>query len=80
MSRPVRVLLTFSVREPRLRDPRPAGLGNREGDAEIAHHRVAVLEEDVLRLEVTVNHALLVGVFEGARHAKVIRITSSSGN
>jgi hypothetical protein len=38
------------------------------GDAEVRHHRVAALEEDVLRLDVAVNHAASVGVSQRVRH------------
>ena len=36
-------------------------------DAEIGHHRVAVREENVVGLDVTVNHAVTVRVVQGCR-------------
>ena len=38
------------------------GLAHRPGDAEVGHQGVAVLEQDVLRLDVAVDDAVLVGV------------------
>ena len=38
------------------------------GHAEIGDDRLAVLEQDVLRLDVAVDHALAVGVVQGERH------------
>ena len=42
-----------------------AGLGDGERDAEVGDHRLARLEEDVLRLEVAMDHAAGVGVGQG---------------
>src|SRR5204862_487048 len=39
-----------------------AGGGDRGGDAEVRHHWLALLEEDVLRLNVAVDYAQAVGV------------------
>ena len=38
-----------------------------EGDAEIGHQGGPVLQQDVLRLDVAMDHALAVGVVEGGR-------------
>ncbi len=40
----------------------------RLGDPEIRHHRVAILQEDVRRLDIPVDHAVAVGVVEGVGH------------
>ena len=48
-----------------LGDPGAAGLGHGQRDAEVGDHRLARLEQDVLRLEVPVDHALGVGVGQG---------------
>ena len=42
----------------------PPGLGHRPGDAEVGHERVSALEEDVLRLDVAMDDAALVGVLQ----------------
>ncbi len=39
-----------------------------QGDAEVGHHRAAVVEQDVLRLDVAVDHAVAVGVVERIGH------------
>ncbi len=39
-----------------------AGRADRPGDAEVGHHGVAALQQDVLRLDVAVNDAVAVGV------------------
>ena len=51
--------------QPGLGDPGAAGLGHGQRDAEIGDHRLARLEQDVLRLEVPVDHAVGVGVVQG---------------
>ena len=57
-------VLRGAEREPGLGDPVAAGLAHRERDAEVGHHRLAVLEEDVLGLEIPVDHAVPVRVIE----------------
>ena len=57
-------------REAGLGDAGPAGVGDGEGDAEVGDHRLPVLEEDVLRLEVAVDDAVAVGVVEGREHGQ----------
>ena len=54
-----------SQREPRLRHPVAAGLLHRQGDPEIGDQRAAVVEQDVLRLDVAMYHTMLVGVLQG---------------
>jgi hypothetical protein len=48
--------------------PVAARRGHRGGDAEVGDHRLALLEQDVLRLDVAVDDAETVGVAEGGRH------------
>ena len=46
-----------------------AGRGTeRQRDAEVGHHRPAVVEQDVFGLDVTVDHAVAVGVVQGVGH------------
>ena len=52
----------------RLGHPVAAGVLDREGDPEVGHRGVAVLEEDVLGLDVAMDHAEAVGVAEGVGH------------
>ena len=40
------------------------GGAHRERDAEVGHHRAAVVQEDVLRLDVAVDHAVPVRVVQ----------------
>jgi hypothetical protein len=42
--------------------PGPAGLAGGERDAEVGHERLAVVEQDVLGLDVVVDHPVPVGV------------------
>ena len=49
---------------PGLGHPRAARLARRERDPEIGHQRLAVVQQDVLRLDVPVHHAVAVGVVE----------------
>ncbi len=49
-------------REPRLGDDVGARLEIARGDAEVGHERFALMEQDVLRLDVAVQDALAVGV------------------
>ena len=57
-------------RHPGLRHPAAAGLVHREGDAEVGHQRRPVLQQDVLRLDVAVHHAVAVGVVERGRRPR----------
>jgi len=54
-------------RHPGLRHP-GAGAGGGERDAEVGHQRAAVVQQDVLRLDVAVDDPLPVGVVKRARH------------
>ncbi len=47
--------------------PAPAGLAGRERDAEVGDQRLAVVQQDVLGLDVAVDHAVAVGVVERRR-------------
>ena len=55
-------------RQSRLGEPVAARLLHRERDAEVRQHRLALVQQDVLRLDVAVHHALPVRVVERARH------------
>ncbi len=46
----------------------PLGLARRERDAEVGHQRRAVVQQDVLRLDVAVHHPVPVRVVQRARH------------
>ena len=46
---------------------RAAGLLHGEGDAEVGDEGLAILQQDVLGLDVAVDDAALVGELEGAR-------------
>ena len=48
--------------------PVPAGLAGGERDAEVGHQRAPVVQQDVLRLDVAVDHAVPVGVVERVGH------------
>ena len=61
-------VLRRAEREPRLREAIAAGLLHRERDAEVRQHRLAFLDQDVLRLDVAVHEPLAVRVVERARH------------
>ena len=53
--------------EPGLRDAMPARRLHRERDAEIRHDGLAIVQENVLRLDVAMNDVVAVGVVERAR-------------
>ena len=55
-------------RHPGLGHPAARRGAERERDAEVGHHRPAVLQQDVLRLDVAVDHAVLVRVLERVGH------------
>jgi hypothetical protein len=69
-------VLRGAQREPRLRHPLAAGLAHRERDPEVGDHRLAVVQQDVLRLEVAVDHPVPVRVVHRARdgHGKPHRL------
>jgi hypothetical protein len=48
--------------------PRRTGRAHRQGDAEVRHQRLAFVQQDVLRLDLAMDHAVAVGVVERARH------------
>ena len=51
-------------REAGFRHPGAAGLGHRERDAEVGHQRPAIVQQDVLGLDVAVDDAVAVGVVQ----------------
>ena len=50
--------------EPGLGQPIAAGCGNRSGDPKVGNQRMTAAQEDVLRLDVAVDHVMAVGVAE----------------
>ena len=50
--------------EPGLREPLTPGLAHRERDTEVGEHRNAVVQQDIFRLDVAVNHTLGMRVVE----------------
>jgi hypothetical protein len=56
-------------REPPVGDVHVVSAGSRDGggNAEIRDHRLSLLQQDVLRLDVTVDHVVPVGVSQGGR-------------
>ena len=54
--------------EARLRHAPARRRAHRERDAEVGHHRAAVVQQDVLGFDVAVDHAVLVRVMQRARH------------
>ena len=61
-------VLRGAEREAGLGEPGSARLLHRECDAEVGEQRVAALQQDVLRLDVAVDHALGVGVAQRFGH------------
>ncbi len=59
-------VLRCAKREAGLGEPRPAGLRHRERDPEIGEHRLTLVQQDVLGLDVAMHHTLCVRVVEGA--------------
>jgi hypothetical protein len=55
-------------RQPGLRQPLLAGGADRARDAEIGEDGLVALEQDVLRLDVAVDHSVGVGVVQRAQH------------
>ena len=53
---------------PRIGNLLPRGSRHGSSDPEIAHDRVPRLEEDVLRLDIAVNHTVGVGIPQCASH------------
>src|SRR4051812_15539461 len=51
-------------RESGFRQPFPSSARCRERYTEIRHHRLALIEQDVLRLDVPMDHPTLVGVLQ----------------
>ncbi len=50
--------------------PSAAGGAQGERDTEVGHQRLPLVQQDVLRLDVAVDHALPVGIVERARHLR----------
>ena len=50
------------------RHPGAAGLGHGERDPEVRHQRLTGLEQDILRLDVAMDHAVAMGELERRRH------------
>jgi hypothetical protein len=55
-------------RQARLCDPLSPCHSHGPGDPEVGHHRLAFLQQDVLGLDVAVDHALAVRVVQGTGH------------
>jgi hypothetical protein len=51
--------------ETRFRQPIAPGFRHRERDAEVRHHRLALVQQDVLRLDVAVDDVMAMGVAQG---------------
>ena len=62
-----RHVLRRAERQSGLRDATAAGVRHGQRDAEVGDQRLAVLHEDVLGLEVAMNHVVPVRVVERAR-------------
>ena len=54
--------------QPCLRHPSTGSGGNRQRDPEVGDHRPPVVQEDVLRLDVAMDHAVAVRVVECVSH------------
>jgi len=71
---PRRLLRAHVVRRPhaqtRLGQPRPARPGHRDRDPEVGDERLAAREQDVARLDVPVDHSLLVRDRQRRRHRR----------
>jgi hypothetical protein len=63
-----RHVLRRAEREPRLRESIATGFLHGERDAEVGEHRLTLLDEDVLRLDVAVDELLAVRVVQRTRH------------
>ena len=63
-----RHVLRRAERQPRLRHALPARLAHRQRDPEVGHHRLPMLKEDVLRLQVAMDDAVLMRIVERARN------------
>ncbi len=50
--------------------PGTAGAADRERNAEVRHQGLSVVEQDILRLDVAMDHAMAVGIVECARHLR----------
>ena len=59
-------VLRRAQREPGLGQAVAARLAHRQRDAEVGQHRLALEQQDVLRLDVAVDHAVAVGVVQRA--------------
>jgi hypothetical protein len=55
-------------RHPGLGHPGAAGLARGQRDTEVGHQRRPIVQQDVLRLDVAVDHAVTMGIVERARH------------
>ncbi len=63
-------VLRRAQRQPGLGDAIATGRGDRQRDPKIRHHRLAFLQQDVARLDVTVNHVAAVRVLQRRRHLR----------
>jgi hypothetical protein len=52
-----------------LREAGASGFGDRQRDPEIRYQRLAIVQQDVLGLDVPVHHVVAVGVVQRRRHA-----------
>ena len=56
-------------RQPRLRHPPSTGRAHREGDPEVGHDRIAIVQQDVGRLDVPVDDVVPMRVVQRFGHA-----------